>query len=212
MVVFERAVRQGREPHTLDSTDIRFLATAIAFRGGSAESIGAIPEIRERLAGHRARVLRRLLADPPYDSDEVPDTRRLLLAAESCGTCHEAQVAGWRAGPHAHALETLLEGERREQAEAGCVRCHLSATSRLSLDAPARTKDHPLRMRGVLSGVTCITCHADVADVHLDGRGAKPSLESARAMCRRCHDPVNSPDFEIESYLRRLGCCSARPK
>ncbi|MHC4450318.1 MAG: multiheme c-type cytochrome [Planctomycetota bacterium] len=204
---FDSAARQNHSPPEPAPAGIRFLLTAIEFGERSGDTIGTLDAVEDRLATHRTKVLQRLLADPPYEAGAVPERRRRLLARESCGSCHESEVAGWEAGPHAHALTTLLEGERKDKAEAGCIRCHLSALSRLTLDAPARTEDHPLRMRGVLSGITCVTCHGNVSPSHAEGEAADTSKGVVRAICRRCHDSINSPSFDYDSYVRKLGCC-----
>ncbi|MHC4938905.1 MAG: multiheme c-type cytochrome [Planctomycetota bacterium] len=204
---FDLAARHDHALPDLASARLRFLVTAIEFGERSGETIGILDPVEDRLVAHRAKVLNRLLADPPYAPDAVPERRRPLLARESCGSCHEAAIAGWEAGPHAHALTSLLEGERKEQAEAGCIRCHLSALSRLTLDAPARTEDHPLRMRSVLSGITCVTCHGNLSPAHAEQGVPETSKRAVQAICRRCHDPINSPSFDFDTYVKRLGCC-----
>ena len=60
------------------------------------------------------------------------------IGPETCKACHPLAYEAWKEGPHAHAVESLSEAQRRE---ARCTSCHAPDTEK-----GAR-------------GVTCETCH-----------------------------------------------------
>ena len=58
-------------------------------------------------------------------------------------------------------------------------------------------------------GVQCEDCHgpmsAHVADPH-----ANHGKAVTEATCLGCHDPANSPQFNYNTYLRRVSCVSQK--
>jgi hypothetical protein len=105
----------------------------------------------------------------------------------ACVKCHGAIVERWRAHPHSHAVETLIE---RKRDTAACLRCH----------------DERLRRDGVRSdtgdrGVECASCHDRLAE-HVD-RQAKAATPG-RERCLGCHSAENSPHFDYEVYLKSV--------
>ena len=51
--------------------------------------------------------------------------------------------------------------------------------------------------------VQCEACHGPMGS-HPDQ--AKKSTPVTRATCVGCHDPANSPQFDYESYRKKVSC------
>jgi nitrate/TMAO reductase-like tetraheme cytochrome c subunit len=99
-----------------------------------------------------------------------------FLGAERCRSCHVAEYEKWASGPHARAMNSLRESEKRDQR---CIVCHTMV---------------PADLDPMLTGIQCETCHGP-------GRYyAKPHVMRDRELrerlgfvvpdektCRACH-------------------------
>ncbi len=123
-------------------------------------------------------------------------TQREYLPPEFCGSCHQPQYEQWLNTGHAHAVETL---EKQKRIDRSCLTCH-------SLE---------FRMRGVLTkrkkrGVECVDCHIELQDpatakMHGQRPGERPTTKIVNeAVCLRCHDQQNSPNFNLQTYLPKV--------
>jgi hypothetical protein len=140
----------------------------------------------------------------------------------SCASCHPKAWATWAATKHARAWQTLVDEDLPEepQPEPGhtkgrqphaiwdpdCVRCHVTGFGEVSGFAGVARE----RPEARLIDVGCEACHGPAGD-HAqrasqgDPRwpnGPVPKMPSVEAaeLCQRCHDPDNSPHFELENY------------
>ncbi|MCS7225262.1 MAG: cytochrome c family protein [Armatimonadetes bacterium] len=118
------------------------------------------------------------------------------VTPEFCGSCHQAEYNQWKETAHAHAIETL---EKQGRLDKQCLTCH-------SLE---------FRLRGVITekknrGVECADCHTnlmDPAQARLHGqrpgeRSSTPAISPA--VCIRCHDRQNSPNFNYTTALPKV--------
>ncbi len=127
------------------------------------------------------------------------------IGSRNCKICHEKAYAVWEKTGHARSLEKLKEKEPRRSALAECVECHVTGFG----FETGWTKD-----ASHLASVGCESCHG-VASNHVDlanssedvnGFGMLPGKgpEGWRARCILCHDPLNSPSFDLETYLEKI--------
>jgi hypothetical protein len=111
---------------------------------------------------------------------------------ETCASCHEDQVAQWRATPHAHAWETIVKDGRTKDPE--CVTCHTTRYGErggfVSVEATPG-----------LAGVGCLSCHR-ISEGHPNDTTEAPEITPQ--VCVSCHDPKNSPAFKYEAYLTKV--------
>ena len=118
--------------------------------------------------------------------------------AETCRRCHGNTYLLWAGTPHAAAYRTLHKEKRT--GDAACLTCHTTSVP----GKPAST---------VLAGVQCEACHGPYADHdqrYIRGR-QKAFQTDWKTLCVRCHDPANSPDFDLETYLPKARHTPPRP-
>jgi len=116
----------------------------------------------------------------------------------SCAGCHSGRFARWAAGPHAHAYRQLLE--RQEQLNPECLACHTTGFGRIGGWA-----DLSQAHVGQFRGVQCESCHGPL-EGHPDREDV--AKEISEVACLACHDEANSPDFDYDSFRKRLACVS----
>jgi len=123
--------------------------------------------------------------------------------SEACRDCHREPWERWRATGHASDFAGLGAAERTDPA---CLRCHVTGHG------------DPLGHREGggpdLASVGCEACHGPAAE-HAESRhpafvptaagGPCPPCETSR-ICRLCHTPARSPDFDLARYLPRVSC------
>ncbi len=110
---------------------------------------------------------------------------------DSCRRCHEAQYEKWEETAHAHAFETLEEGN--QSTNPACLKCHTTC----SLNLP---EDGSVSVEVSLRSVQCESCHGMGTEHARDGSyGAV-----VEATCANCHDEENSPDFDLATYLPKV--------
>ncbi len=130
-----------------------------------------------------------------------------FLGSEACRTCHPAAYDLWRATGHARAFTGLAPADRTV---ASCLRCHVTGYG------------DPLGYRGDavedLTAVGCESCHGPGADharsaypafVPTATGGECPPCEINR-ICRLCHTPERSKDFDLSHALARISCRDGR--
>jgi hypothetical protein len=129
------------------------------------------------------------------------------LGHEACVDCHTGHQGAWARTDHARAWGTLLE--RGEERNPECLACHSTG-----FGAPGGFAD-PDRARHLV-GVQCEACHGPM-EVHA-GQARKTGFRPDRgqpvteATCLRCHDPLNSPRFDFDTYAPRVAHPGSRRK
>lgn len=135
---------------------------------------------------------------------------RALLAFEgeyvgstACATCHAAEQAHWKSGPHAAAMGSLAR--HKEQGNGGCVKCHATPKATGALG------DDPSRYRPE-EGVGCESCHgpggAHVAagggTENIVGLGASCPVCVIEAVCTSCHNEAWDPLWDLDKKLPKV--------
>ncbi len=110
-----------------------------------------------------------------------------------CRKCHTVEAAMWHQSPHAKAFATLVA--KRQDANPDCLICHVTAFGKKGGYVPGRNVPD-------LRGVQCEACHGSGSQHRKPG---KIELKVPEAVCRGCHNKDNSPSFQYERYLRKLG-------
>jgi hypothetical protein len=137
---------------------------------------------------------------------------------ELCAQCHEKAWKIWKASRHAHAWQALVDqdrepkpGERKPPLknaiwDPDCVRCHVTGFGSKSgfRGTEAEKAEAPL------INVTCEACHGPAGDhaeraLRGDPKYPGPAIGriadgSAFDLCTKCHDPDNSPQFNMKEY------------
>jgi hypothetical protein len=114
-----------------------------------------------------------------------------------CISCHSAEMARWVVTDHAVAWQSLLTRQATDNPE--CIGCHSTGFGQ-----PGGFGELSTASVRKYKAVQCEACHGPMrGHPEDDAIHAVPITEQT---CRQCHDPANSPDFELESYLRRGSC------
>jgi hypothetical protein len=119
------------------------------------------------------------------------------VGAAVCRKCHTVEAAMWHQTPHAKAFATLVA--KRQDANPDCLICHVTAFRKKGGYIPGRRVPD-------LRGVQCEACHG-AGRQH--GKPGRIELKVPEAVCRGCHNKDNSPSFQYEKYLRKLGSHTA---
>jgi hypothetical protein len=118
-----------------------------------------------------------------------------FLGAEICRRCHERQFQSWATSPHGHALASLdrpIQGKPRTDE---CLRCHVTGYGHSGGYSGAEAAVQS-GARPDLSNVQCETCHGPGSEHNRTGKVVVSEL-----LCRSCHTPEWSPDFDYEKAM-----------
>ncbi|MBU1948211.1 MAG: hypothetical protein KJ927_05835 [Candidatus Eisenbacteria bacterium] len=119
------------------------------------------------------------------------DNRTRYLGGENCQRCHVKQYDHWKETPHAHAFASLMDEGKAEDKK--CLACHVTGIDHPSGFSASKT-DPDFR------NVQCESCHGFGTD-HVRGPEAPKVTE---ALCVKCHDSKNSPNFNYTEYLKAV--------
>jgi hypothetical protein len=112
----------------------------------------------------------------------------------ACLSCHAAAHKTWEKSRHAQAWETLVEAKHDRDPD--CVGCHVVGLEHESgFQSIIRTAH--------LSDVGCESCHGPQASHAENPVQVKPAKVGAAA-CASCHVPDHSPNFDFESYWKKI--------
>ncbi|MES2641573.1 MAG: multiheme c-type cytochrome [Myxococcota bacterium] len=117
--------------------------------------------------------------------------------AAACTSCHRERFNTWAFDPHARAYEALLP--RKEELNPECVACHTTGWGQPGGNATLTA----VAMR-TWKGVQCEDCHGPSAG-HPQRAEVVPR-KVTEATCLACHDAANSPQFDFETYRKRISC------
>ena len=119
--------------------------------------------------------------------------------AAACTTCHKERFNTWVLDPHARAYEALLP--RKQELNPECVSCHTTGWGEPGGNATLTD----IAMR-TYKGVQCEACHGP-AGGHPQRADVVPHA-ATEATCTTCHDEANSPQFDFETYRKKISCTS----
>lgn len=160
----------------------------------------------------------RAILDRLYDleAERLPDLEKrkpdeqggTFLGSEACIECHESEGKLWRESRHAHALEKVRAKDPKRARLAECQRCHV-------VGRDFEGGWNPDTRSAGLDAVGCESCHGPGSN---HAARARESASSAlgfgrppgkwalrwRGRCLSCHDPANSPGFDLDGYLGKI--------
>ncbi len=190
------------------------LTRAGAKRTGHHVVVGAVlvlpadvseePGIVERIAAYQETWLEEIQSN--LEVTEVEDGRQ-YGSVDTCVGCHQAEYGRWGRTAHVSAYKTLRE--HAEHRNPDCLECHATGFGKPGGFAEPGNS-------GLLN-VQCEACHGPMAqharEAGSGGGSLKPSagLVINEATCVTCHDPVNSPEFNYETYLPPVAHGMKRP-
>lgn len=143
-----------------------------------------------------ATTVRAWLTRQQASSLSVPPTpvaAGLFVTAQTCGACHQQELAAWNQSAHAQAFAAL---EKRQQHFASqCIGCHTTGYERGGFEQALVTPH--------LSNVQCESCHgpgqAHIADpMRPYGQVATPHV------CVSCHTHSDSPAFDFAASWAKI--------
>ena len=145
------------------------------------------------------------------------------VGSEKCGDCHTQAMAKFVTTPHSHATQSLVKppnerGKIPRHFDPECLSCHVTGWNPQEY-FPYESGYLNLSMVK-LHAVGCENCHGpgsahvaaeegdvDVTDSQMEKlqEEMRLSLEKAReSHCLQCHDIDNSPEFEFDSYWKKI--------
>lgn len=157
-----------------------------------ADLAGRIAEVTEKVKEMRqvARERRQAERDQRMTGDRY-------LGVDNCKRCHEEQYRQWESSPHAHAFASLdrpVEGKPKGQE---CLACHVTGWGESGGFQPDPSRpDFLPAAKPNLANVQCESCHFKGTEHARTGK-----VEMAESMCRGCHTPEWSPNFDFESAI-----------
>jgi len=116
-----------------------------------------------------------------------------IAGTDSCRECHAEEWKSWQASTHSHAWSSLTA--QSAEADSYCQSCHTTGYGSAGGFVSLKKSAHRV-------SVGCENCHGPAA-AHVRDPEVK-TLYSAREKCVHCHDHDNSPDFEAESYWKKI--------
>ncbi len=120
---------------------------------------------------------------------------------EACARCHVEAHNIWNGTKHAHAFAILKR--KKKDAMPDCVPCHVTGFQKPGgyVDADNTGLQQVDGTRHNLQNVQCEACHG-MATQHDTG---DPDYRArARAACKTCHTPEQSPNFKFEEAWARI--------
>ena len=198
---FETSLRAAVEGRDRARARTRAASLAAHLVGASLRTLDThVPEdevILARIRHFQQGALRQI--DKALSGQEAPPNQR-FAGRDACITCHAGLDAHWaQHTQHAEAWKHLVE--RGQTRNPDCLRCHTTGFGILGGFADPDRDVH-------LRNVQCEACHGPMA-THAAGAGRPgyrppPGLTVTEAVCLRCHDPANSPEFDFAAYLPRV--------
>lgn len=127
------------------------------------------------------------------DEDRKAEAEGPYLGAEACARCHQPFADKWRTTRHTGAFADLERVGKSKDPE--CVKCH---TTGYGQEGGFYSK----KSTPGLAGVQCEVCHGP-GKWHVDDFSA-PMQPVVESVCRACHTPENSPDFNYKVYRKKI--------
>ncbi|MCC7477812.1 hypothetical protein IT575_05080 [bacterium] len=122
---------------------------------------------------------------------------QLFMPPEYCADCHKREYETYMKTGHAIAMKTLED--KGQLYNPDCMKCHLTYDPR----------------EDKIYSMGCVTCHTNITDDHvwqaMEGKDKvvipeTPVTTYTHDWCYRCHDPLNSSEFEAHwpQYINKI--------
>lgn len=125
-------------------------------------------------------------------------TANRYVEAQTCRQCHPKAFQTWRDSKHAHSFASLVD--RGHQFNPRCLTCH-------TVGYGASDGYINQRLTSTLGQISCGNCHGR-SDYHARFHAGGDVPERAAGLksvdCVTCHDPENSPEFNLETYWEMI--------
>ena len=146
------------------------------------------------------------------------ETQGTFVGGQSCTDCHETAHGVWRRSGHARAWQSLKETSvPPRNFDPECIACHVvgwNATELLPYQGGFLSEKETPR----LINVGCESCHGPGEHHSRAEVGANKALQerlrlairlpveggAARRHCLTCHDGDNSPNFDFDTYWKKI--------
>ncbi len=138
----------------------------------------------------------------PAPPRQPPPSGGAFVGSTTCQGCHPAAWEAFERSAHHRAQLKVLAKEPRRAKLAECTACHVTGFGFTGGFEDVASTPH-------LAEVGCEACHGVGGD-HVArgggrGYGVRPGFpDSWRAVCVRCHDPTNSPGFDLHRGLEAI--------
>lgn len=148
-----------------------------------------------------------------------------FVGTDKCKSCHEESYRVWKKSGHAKAWATLTDADPPRNFDPECISCHVVGWSPQNF-RPFESGFLSEEGTPHLINTGCETCHGpgeahvkaeQGADFELQEKLQKAAVitleESRQAVsnaitnkqpCRNCHDLDNSPEFDFDSYWKKI--------
>ena len=198
--------RTGRTIVTSATNKGKFLAE-LTLASAKSAPVARIVEMSTDLQDHASQQknldqFRQFLDERDFTAQEsgFRDAGQLELSSgltisgtESCRDCHEETNNHWDSTGHAHAWQRLVhEGAH---VDSYCQQCHTTGYGLPGGFVSAKLS--PKRNQ-----VGCESCHGP-SSAHVEDSSVRTPFDAVD-VCRKCHDPENSPAFEFDSYWEKI--------
>lgn len=122
------------------------------------------------------------------------------VGSEACARCHVEEHHAWNGTRHAHAFAVLKRKQKDSMPD--CVPCHVTGYQKPGGYVDAENTGLLVDgSRRNLQNVQCEACHG-MATLHDTG---DPGYRAqARAACKNCHTPEQSPNFNFEEAWAKI--------
>jgi len=148
------------------------------------------PVARRILTEYQDQVVaENLLAQVP----RAPLEGNWFAGSAACASCHISAYQVWAKSGHSHAYAALIRAGHSRDPD--CVGCHVVG---LNSDGGFTSFDQTPQF----AEVGCETCHGPQG-LHSIGKGPPPAHLS-REMCVTCHNPDQSPHFNLNTYWPKV--------
>ncbi len=148
-----------------------------------------------------------------------------FVGSETCQQCHDDEFKIWKAGPHAHATESLIHPNERSQIprhfDPECLSCHVTGWNPQKF-YPYKT-GYLAESDKLLHGNGCENCHGPGSrhvEIELSFKSMETKFNSderkqarenmqltlaaaKESACYQCHDLDNSPKFQDEGAFEK---------
>ena len=128
-----------------------------------------------------------LTQGPNFSPDIVVPPPLAYGGERGCQTCHPREHEHWAATAHARAYDTLVKKDKTS--DSSCLACHTTGHG------------FPPKTNARFENVQCEACHGP-AKGHPDSQ--KDLRNVAEDICRQCHNPTNSPNFNYDRYVQKI--------
>ncbi len=195
---------------------VRYQRVALDSRYKSSE------EVRLLMQGYQD-ILKTLITSKGYKSGlglsliEPPKYAALgkYTGSKKCESCHEEEFRIWRKSGHSTAWQSLIKkANPPRDFDPECISCHVIGWQGIE-NFPYAGGFDQAKTTPHLTDVGCESCHG-AGEKHIAAElGDDEKLQDAlrkemhigngvRKLCYSCHDGDNSPEFDFDSYYKKI--------